>query len=509
MKRWIALAAELYPRSWREQYGEEFGVLLDDVRPSWRVFANVLRGAITMQMTKETNWLKLAACMSVAGAIVAVAVSFTVPPRYVSSAIIQVTPQPDPLRPTSSQAIQERAAEHFGRLELWILSRNILTPMILDPAFDLYKKERQRMPVEDIVARMRQDIRIGIQEPSSPSLNGVITPMTFSVSFAYPDRVKAQAVVNELVTKFGELNRLGNGYRGRLYEQFWKGEIATHNIKSVPPAPLGETLSVLAPASLPRKSVGPGLVLFLMGGLGAGLLLGLLAALAMRRSGGFWLLGGFATAGFVLATAASLLIPDRYTSTAVMRISPPEITEDPTATTTSTRAAERLPQWEPEILSRSNLARLIQNPRFNLYPKERGKKPLDEVIENMRTHDIRIAVLKPVEGAPWAASSFSISYSHSDRFLAQAVVRQLVAYFEETKFAQGSAMVANASPTLQHIVYHKMDENLEVIEPASLPESPATPDHLTIAASGLGMGLFLGAITLWIRRPGMPTLQPA
>ena len=85
MKRWIALASVLYPRSWREEYGEEFSALLDDVRPRWRVFANVLGGAIRMQITNGTNWLKLALAMAIAGAIVAAGASFAVAPRYVSA----------------------------------------------------------------------------------------------------------------------------------------------------------------------------------------------------------------------------------------------------------------------------------------------------------------------------------------------------------------------------------------------------------------------------------------
>ena len=60
MKRWIAFVAVLYPRSWRDEFGDEFGALLDDVKPSWRVFRNVLGGAIQMQITEGTNWMKVA-----------------------------------------------------------------------------------------------------------------------------------------------------------------------------------------------------------------------------------------------------------------------------------------------------------------------------------------------------------------------------------------------------------------------------------------------------------------
>jgi hypothetical protein len=104
MKRWIARAAALYQRSWREEYGEEFDALLDDVKPRWRVFADVLGEAIRMQMTMGNNWLNLATATAACGAIMATGLSFTVAPQYVSSAVLSVTPQPDPLRPESPQA---------------------------------------------------------------------------------------------------------------------------------------------------------------------------------------------------------------------------------------------------------------------------------------------------------------------------------------------------------------------------------------------------------------------
>jgi hypothetical protein len=149
MKSWIALAAALYPRSRREQYGEEFGTLLDDVKPGWRVFANVLGGAIKMQVTTGNNWLKLAAATAAVGAIVAAGMSLTVAPDYVSSAVMRVTPQPDPLRPTSPQALQQRAADRVAQMETDILSRTSLAEINLRPSLDLYKMERRRMPMDD------------------------------------------------------------------------------------------------------------------------------------------------------------------------------------------------------------------------------------------------------------------------------------------------------------------------------------------------------------------------
>src|SRR5204862_5009704 len=113
MRRWISLTARFYPKNWRDEYGPEFNALLEDVRPGWRVLANVLGGAVKMQMTNGRGWLKLSAVMAVAGAIVAVMASFAVDRRYVSSAVMTVMPQADPLRPASDESAKQRAADHL------------------------------------------------------------------------------------------------------------------------------------------------------------------------------------------------------------------------------------------------------------------------------------------------------------------------------------------------------------------------------------------------------------
>ena len=333
MKRWIARVAALYPRSWREEYGAEFDALLDEIKPAWRVFANVLGGALKMHLTTGTNWLKLVAATAAVGAIVAAGASYTEAPLYVSSAAISVTPQADPLRPTSPQLLRQRATEHVIEMENEILSRTSLSQIIQDPSLDLYKKERRRIPLEDVIQQMRRNIRIEARSS---------TPIVFSISFAYPDQVKAQAAVRKLAAKFTEANAVSNRLRESAYTNFWH-DVATeaaveadvlHHARpalATPPPPVGETVAVLDPASLP-KSLGPNRIAFLAWGMGAGLLLGVLAALAMRWPRAVWQLGGFALSGCILAVAASFLIPNRYTSTASVEITPAGLTEDPLAT---------------------------------------------------------------------------------------------------------------------------------------------------------------------------------
>src|SRR5690349_9999633 len=90
MRPWIALAAKLYPRQWRERYGAEFDALMEDVEPDGWEFANVLGGALKMQLTSETAYFKLAAVLGVIGAVVALGVSLRVPERYQSTGVLRV-----------------------------------------------------------------------------------------------------------------------------------------------------------------------------------------------------------------------------------------------------------------------------------------------------------------------------------------------------------------------------------------------------------------------------------
>jgi len=53
MRRSIQLAVNLYPHRWRERYGVEFDAVLEDINPGWREFADILRGALTMQITND------------------------------------------------------------------------------------------------------------------------------------------------------------------------------------------------------------------------------------------------------------------------------------------------------------------------------------------------------------------------------------------------------------------------------------------------------------------------
>ena len=147
-----------------------------------------------------------------------------------------------------------------------------------------------------------------------------------------------------------------------------------------------------------------------------------------------WILGPI-FAGLVISCVSAFMIPNLYVSRAVMRISPAQISESIVPSTVTQQMNERIGQLQQDILSRNSLSELIQRPALDLYHKERETKPLEDIIEGMRAHDIRIAIIGISGQGSHPATAFQIEYASGNRFKAQAVVQALVARFTESMVA--------------------------------------------------------------------------
>ena len=407
MKRLIRWAARLYPSAWRARYGPEFRVLLDDVEPAPGDFWNVLAGAMKMRMTTR-NFGGISALGALAGLVLAAALTYVQPKEYVSTAVLQLRP--------SAPTVDWR--EHLLRLEEQVMSRTSLAKIITQPSLDLYHQDRTQRPLEDIVADMRNHgIRI---QPSGGS-------STFAISYAYPDRYKARAVVRQLVDRFVEQNV----------------------VQQIPPAADrgGITLEVLDPASLPDRASSPRWSRSLLLGTGAGLLAGIVAGFVVRGPRRRTLrVAGAGVAGFLIVGAASLLLPNQYISSAVLRARPGALPVD-------------------RLLDSDLLAKVVaaQGARA-------GASSVDELRKRLE-----IRAVGPL-------GAYVISFRASDRFAAQAVVREIVnRTFEKQRISSPQP----SSPAVQ------------VLDPASMPDGPSSPNRLTIAFLGLAAGLLLGA--WWMR----------
>ncbi|HWY47790.1 MAG TPA: Wzz/FepE/Etk N-terminal domain-containing protein [Bryobacteraceae bacterium] len=149
-----------------------------------------------------------------------------------------------------------------------------------------------------------------------------------------------------------------------------------------------------------------------------------------------WILGPV-FAALVVSVVAAFLWPDTYVSTAVIRVVPPQVPANLVAMNTSGDVQGRINSLAQLILSRATLLNIINTQ--GLYKKELSRKPSDDVIEEMRAHDIRVVPvaqsLQQSDRGP-QYPTFEIQFSYNNRFTAQKVVENLVARFLEENTRQ-------------------------------------------------------------------------
>jgi uncharacterized protein involved in exopolysaccharide biosynthesis len=148
----------------------------------------------------------------------------------------------------------------------------------------------------------------------------------------------------------------------------------------------------------------------------------------VRRHAG-WIVGP-AFLGLVVSVCVAFMLPNEYMSKATMQITPAQISDMVVQTTISNSLNERIQQMQTQILSRTELSNIIQDPRLDLYSTERKTKPLEDVIEDMK-RAINIQFVSLPGALSKRASAFDISFSYKDRYKAQLTVQALMNKFDE------------------------------------------------------------------------------
>lgn len=141
---------------------------------------------------------------TLAALTLAVVVAFFWPNTYVSAASIRVVPPavPEKLVPTN---VSVQMAERVAAMQQTILSRNTLTNII--QTYDLYRRERSRLPMEDIIEKMQRNISVtGLTTLGSGGSAGSARAAAFKIGFAYDNRYIAQKVTRDLMTRFIDEN---------------------------------------------------------------------------------------------------------------------------------------------------------------------------------------------------------------------------------------------------------------------------------------------------------------
>ncbi len=135
-----------------------------------------------------------------AGLVIAVVVAFLWPDTYVSMAVIRVVPPQVPEKYVASN-VNIEMAQRFSAMAQSITSRARLTDMV--NAHGLYPGLRSRVPMEDVLERMSKDVKINpVFSLRDEGMQGRPASSAYRIEFAYENRYLAQKVVQELVSRF-------------------------------------------------------------------------------------------------------------------------------------------------------------------------------------------------------------------------------------------------------------------------------------------------------------------
>jgi LPS O-antigen subunit length determinant protein (WzzB/FepE family) len=225
--------------------------------------------------------------------------------------------------------------------------------------------------------------------------------------------------------------------------------------------------------------------------------------------------------------AISFIVTPRYVSQAEMRLIPA------LGSKAQPDLAEMLQQYQQELLSRTSLSRIIQDPRLDLYKNERAHVPFEDVIERMRSEDIRIRVDAPRVHPEKLA--FNISFAYEDPLKAQQTVQALITGFEDANLNTQEAlqprdhvpdqvdrmeariaalekklgMTPPPAETGDRFGVARTGVNLDVLDPPSLPVKPIAPNRAAFMFAGFGGGFACAVLIAVFRRPAPPLPFPA
>lgn len=153
---------------------------------------------------------------------IALLYSSTIVNLYQADMLIAIDPQRVPdafVRSTVTLETDRR----MDALIVQVLSRRVLQGLI--EKFDLYPEERKSIPLEDVIAKMRENIAVP-QEFPRPRWGQVPQPTAFHVRFTYPEPNLAARVAQEIGGVFVEQNTRERGALAGATNRFLETQLS-------------------------------------------------------------------------------------------------------------------------------------------------------------------------------------------------------------------------------------------------------------------------------------------
>ena len=144
-------------------------------------------------------------------------------------------------------------------------------------------------------------------------------------------------------------------------------------------------------------------------------------------------------------------LPNRYRSETVILVVPQQVPESYVRSTVTSKIEDRLQSISQQILSRTRLERIIQD--FNLYERERQVGIMEDVVEKMRSRDIRVDTLK--------GDAFRIAFIGDNPVTVMRVTDRLASHFIDENLRDREIL---AQGTSQFLTVQLEDARRRLIE---------------------------------------------
>jgi polysaccharide chain length determinant protein (PEP-CTERM system associated) len=178
----------------------------------------------------------------------------------------------------------------------------------------------------------------------------------------------------------------------------------------------------------------------------------LFEVLARRR---WWILLPFCVVS-VATVAALSLIPNRYTSTATLLVVQQQVPQRYVVPNSETNVTSALQAMKQEILSRTQLLRMINE--FGLYPKQRKRMPPEQLFALMLSNIDVQAIVQDGQARDKDLNAFQISFTTEGALLAQQVTNNLTSLFSNEYIRNQAEQATNTTDFLHRQVEDKSKE---------------------------------------------------
>lgn len=420
---------------------------------------------------------------AVLGPIIGYGASLFVPEKYTSQTLVLVEQQKIPERIIPPLVVEE-LAHTLGTMQEKILSRARLEPIVKE--HKLFSEESDKLPMEDLVGRMRTAVKVAPVASMGGRESGV---PGFTISFTYKEPRTAQLVCNQITSMFIDENVKAMGdkaqgtadfiesqlqeakrkldeqdqkladFKRRHLGQTWGKEDAALGLLMAANAQLEATTQAITRAQSDKAYLET-------------LLQQNLAAVRTTPDG----TSPQALEGQMRALQSELVtLEGRYTETHPDVVKKKrEIAQVQERIAEQNAAAKAAPEKEPEaasLVEPPNVMQLRNQIRVvdqTIAEKTREQKRLQE---NLRTLQARLQMSPQIEQE---YKELTRDYDTAQGF------------YNDLLSKKTSAGISQALITQQQGQYFR------IVDSANLPSAPSSPNRMMFAAGGLGGGAALG-----------------